>query len=140
MKNTLTNIAKTLGWEEVPESSEEGLFLQPEEAAAIDTALGNEVEDKSEEVTRLTNELATANSSLTTAQTGLQTANNRIAELEAENKKLGGQSSGTGTKLTTTEDEAPKEKTNGKISLNDPNHPLNKYASSKIGAKKKVAK
>jgi chromosome segregation ATPase len=135
-----TNIAKTLGWEEVPESTDEGLFLQPEEAAAIDTALGKEVEDKTEEVNKLTGELATANQSLKDKETELTTATDRITALEAENKKLGGQSSGTGTTLATTEDEKVKEGGNGKISLNSADHPLNKYASSKINAKKKITK
>jgi predicted nucleic acid-binding Zn-ribbon protein len=83
-----TNIAKTLGWEEVPESTDEGLFLQPEEAAAIDTALGKEVEDKTEEVNKLTGELATANQSLKDKETELTTATDRITALEAENKNL----------------------------------------------------
>lgn len=136
------NIATTLGWAEVPET-EEGLFLQPEELTAVDKALAPK-EDKTAELTaentRLQTELTAMTSGQAETQRQLDASNARITTLEAENKKLGGQSSGTGTTVTTTEDETVKEKTNGKVSLNDPEHPLNKYASSKIGAKKKVAK
>jgi hypothetical protein len=128
-----TNIAKTLGWEEVPDNAE-GIFLQPEEAAKIDTALataGSAEESATQlttaqaRVTELEGQLATANTNLTTSQA-------RVTELEAEVKTLGGKSSGTGSTVTATEDEAPKE--GKKITLNSPEHPLNVAAKKRVEA------
>ena len=133
-----THIAAALGWEETPDT-QEGLFLQPEEAAAIDKVIGNnasnekaaeELATAKETIIRLEGE-ATATAEKTTA------LNNRITELEAENKTLGAQSSGNGTTLETKEDTNKPEEKSGKMTLNSPDHPLNQFANRKIAASKK---
>src|SRR5438552_1310384 len=121
------NIASVLGWEQSPDT-EEGIFPQPEEAAAIDAALG--VEDNTEaltaaqgQVNELTNQLAAANDSLATA-------NSRITELEAENARLGQESSGKGTNLTVTED--PKVEEEKTPSYLDESNPINQLVDQRI--------
>lgn len=110
-------IAAALGWTETPDL-QEGLHLQPEEAAKIDqiftankTAL-QQAEDKSKteveavngqlttandrvaaleaEVSTANTGLANANNELSTAKSDLQKANDRIAALEAMEGKPSG--------------------------------------------------
>lgn len=138
------NIATALGWAETPDT-EEGIFLQPEEAAAIDAALVTDGEDKTAEkleeanakVTELTAQLNDSNDKLAKKKAKHDAAKLRIAQLEAENKELGGQSSGSGTTLPTTEDETADKNKSGKVSLNNPEHPLNKDATRRLNAKAK---
>lgn len=115
------NIASILNWEETPELSE-GIHLQPEEAAAIDTAIGNstvaigqatEAADLAySRIQELELQVTTARDALTqeqtareTAEHSLATANARITELEAE-----GPAGTAGTVKELDEQEAPKVK------------------------------
>jgi hypothetical protein len=136
------NIAKTLGWAGV-EDLTEGLHLQPEEAAVIDTALGNAEAGAQAAADLLTanNTIAARDATITTMQATIDghvakeaTQNTRIQELEGEVVELGKESSGTGTVLTVKEDaavEPPKT-----IGLNSPEHPLNQFATRKLSLQK----
>lgn len=133
------NISSTLGWNEEPDTTE-GLFLQPEEAATIESTLAANATAIQEHVTATAqlNETITANTArisaleaaATTDATTIQAHTERIAELEAENTRLNGKSSGkTGTSLSTPADENadPKGAKTG-VRFDDPEHPANKAA------------
>jgi len=64
--------------------------------------------------------------------TALTAKDEKITSLEAEVVKLGKTPSGTGSAVVATEDEKPEEAATGKPGLLDAEHPLNKYAASKI--------
>lgn len=133
-----TNIAAALAWDETPDN-QEGLFLQPEEAATIDAALGKKAENEkaAEDLVAANATIAQLKGEITIATTAAVADKNRIAELEAENKKLGSQSSGTGTNLPTGGDTVIEEKGSRKITLNSPEHPLNVEAARRVAAVKK---
>jgi len=130
-------IAAVLSWPEDHKPGEEGLFLQPEEAEALNNAV--------EAGTNAATELATAKGTINTLTAEIETLktaapdtdalNQRIAELEAENKLLGGERSGNGTKLDEKDDPPPVN--TGGITLMDANHPLNRHATAVIAARKK---
>lgn len=136
-----TNIGTILGWTEIPETTE-GLFLQPEEALRIDTALGKISENET-----AATDLVTANTTIgeqTTKITNLETAaanhegtvtglNNRITELETQ---LGLKASGNGSTLKVAADEAEEIETKvGKLPRYDsPDHPAN-LAAKRRGIK-----
>lgn len=140
-KKTYTAIASTLGWPADHETDGEGLFLQPEEAEVLNTALTNNATAAADLVTAnatietMTTEIAGLKTAAETAATTAQTQANRITELEGEVAKLGGQSSGKGTKLAVAA-EVETVTTETSVSLNDPEHPLNKYANRFIKKKK----
>jgi|ERR1035437_1147520 hypothetical protein len=93
------------------------------------------------EVTRLTEELAAANVKTETLKQKNAAKKEKIKTLEAKVAELGGESSGAGTVITTTKDaNAEENKTGEKVSLNDPEHPLNQYALKVINAKKSLRK
>lgn len=132
-------IAATLGWTEY-EPQEDGMFLQPEEATTIDNALAN--------ATALQTQLDTANASVTALQAqvaGMHSAesvaalNARITDLEAENKELGKGASGNGTVVETSV-EVETTSNNGKPSITDANHPLNKAVAEEVAAKENAKK
>ena len=133
----MTNIQATLKWAELPANHEDGIFLQPEEAGTIDTALGS--------VASLTADLKTANDTVATHVATIQTMtaaataskdasdakDAKILELEGKVTALGKEPSGTGgTKLNTKEDDKPEEKAVGKLPRFDSaDHPANKAAA-----------
>ena len=133
-------IAATLGWTEEP-STEEGLFLQPEEATTIETALTEAVNNTAALATAQETILANAVTidAMTVAATAVsETATvqgDRIIALEATVAKLNGQSSGAkGSTIPGAVDEPPKEATvtTGFPRFDDPNHPAN-LAAARIG-------
>lgn len=130
-----THIAAALGWSETPDN-QEGLFLQPEEAATIDAALGKNADNTkaAEDLAAANERIKTLESEAATAKTTADTQAARITELEAENEKLGAESSGSGTTLPTGGDENAKEGTEKKVGLSDPNHPLNQLATRRVNA------
>jgi phage shock protein A len=91
------HIAGALKWAETPDS-QEGLFLQPEEASSIDAALGANTQavkdltdtaatlagETATKITALQDEVAAAKTSATEASDKLAAANTRITELEGE--------------------------------------------------------
>jgi uncharacterized protein YccT (UPF0319 family) len=122
------NISSTLGWAEEPQT-EEGLFLQPEEAAKIESTLEAaaanlvELSLKSETITEL-------QTSIDSKEEQIKLKDAKIAKLEGEVSKLSGESSGKGSNLNIDEDEANSAK--GASSLprfDSPDHPANKAAA-----------
>jgi uncharacterized protein YlxW (UPF0749 family) len=136
------HIASVLGWAETPESSE-GLFLQNEEATAIEKALSESasVEDLStanNRITELTQEVQTATQQLDVANEKVTEHEATIAELNTKLTEYGGKASGNGTTITTEKDDKVIDTGNGsdKITLNHPEHPLNQAAAKKAAATK----
>lgn len=134
-------IATALGWTEEP-STEEGLFLQPEEATTIDTALATG-ETAAQDLVVANETIAANNVTLGEMTTAAKTASeaatvqtNRISELEATVARLNGETSGAaGSKIPAGgADTPPKEATvtTGLPRFDDPNHPAN-IAAAKIG-------
>lgn len=72
------------------------------------------------------------------AELAKKIADARITELQAEVVALGKNPSGTGTTIVTKKDEKPAEAKTGKLSLLDPEHPVNQYAAAQIAAKNKA--
>lgn len=130
-------IAAVLTWPEDHKPGEEGLFLQPEEAEALNTAIaaGRQAEDHYAAAQETINTLTAENETLKANAADVATLNQRITELEEENKHLGGQSSGNGTKLEEKEDNPPVAKVT--TSILDAEHPLNRHARAKIAFNKK---
>ena len=131
-----TRIAAALGWEETPDN-QEGLFLQPEEAATLDAALGNDnaeaLATANETITTLNGEISNLKTAATAAAENETRLNNRIAELEAENAELGKESSGNGTVVTTTEDVITG--TGKTPSYLDDTNPINSWADQRMKRK-----
>lgn len=100
-----------------------------------DTALQEQLDAANASVTSLKEQVATMH----TAES-VKTLNDRIAELEAENKELGKKSSGNGTALEVVVEEvetgAPKIGT----SITDENHPLNQAVKEQVAAKENAKK
>lgn len=137
-----TNIGKVLKWEEVPDVEE--IHLQPEEASAIDRALGSietnasaaaDLVTANQTISDRDNTIVDLQTQVSTAQTTNSTQASRIQELEAEVTRLGGQSSGQGTTITTTAD--PDPQTGKVVSLNSPDHPVNRYVTRVVQNSKK---
>lgn len=126
------NIAKTLGWAETPDNTE-GLFLQPEEALAVDTALANVVT-----AAATATALETANGTIQTHEATIKTLGEKanadaltITGLQDEVKKLGKESSGPGTTLKVAKGAETSEETvapGGKIKFDSAEHPANRFA------------
>lgn len=121
-----THIAAALGWTETPDN-QDGLFLQPEEAASIDAAIGAnataaaDLVTANETIATLNSEVTRLTDAATAAETTTQTLNDRITALESENKELGKKPSGSGTVITTKEDpKAGEDKTPSYLDDNDP--------------------
>lgn len=141
-------IANVLGWNEEP-ATEEGIFLQPEEATAIESALvtTEEAEAAGIALTEANSTISTLNAQITSLNedavkyvTNAAAQTTKITELEADVKKLGGESSGpAGTKIDVKEDEKiPETKTSvtGRPRYDDPAHPAN-AAAQKWAPRKK---
>lgn len=135
-----TAIAAVLGWTEF-EPQEDGLFLQPEEATAIDTALAN--------ATAVQTQLDVANTSVTSLQEqiakmhsaeSVKTLNDRITALEAENKELGKKSSGTGTALEVGEEEQETGAPKKKHTMSSAEHPVGAAVKQEVEARKEAKK
>lgn len=129
-----TNIAATLGWA-TTEDLNEGLFLQPEEAAAIDAALEHVGAGKNAVA-----ELETVNNTIATHEATIQTLTEQatanqatITGLQADVARLGAGASGSGSVLKPAAGaEAIEEKINenGKPSFDSADHPANRFADS----------
>lgn len=116
----------------------EGVWLSTGHVASIEAALA---EDNSEalstatkQVTDLTESIATLNASVETTNIEKTALAARVLELEAENARLGGKSSGTGTVLNTTED--PNTEGKKMPSYLDDSAPENQWLDSKMKRKK----
>jgi hypothetical protein len=134
-------IAAALGWTEY-EPQEDGLFLQPEEAAVIDSTLATaattatQLEEQTLAAQQAMAAQETAEAALVTANETIEANTGRIAELEARVAELGGESSGTGTVIEVKED--PNAITNqSKTTLNSEGHDLNVEIRKRIAATKK---
>jgi len=125
-----TNIASTLGWAEVPDNTE-GLFLQPEELSAVDTALGSVSAITTERDTAVS-ELATANARISTLESEAVTAQTTITGLENKVAELGEKPSGTGTALAASAEESAEVllEQNEKPRFDAKDHPANRFADS----------
>lgn len=138
------NIATTLKWQEEPECSD-GLFLQPEEAATIDTDLAR-ISAAEATTQSATAELATANGTIETLNatistmeatagenaTTISTQASRITELENRVTELGAEPSGKGTTLETKGDDKIEDTSADKgLRYDDPNHPANAAARAR---------
>ena len=133
-------IATTLGWTEEP-STEEGLFLQPEEATTIENVLATLANTTAAQVAleqTIVENAATIDAMTVAATVATEAATvqaTRITELEGIVAKLNGKSSGAkGSTIPGAVDEPPKEATviTGLPRFDDPNHPAN-LAAARIG-------
>lgn len=135
-------IAAALSWDASHEPGADGLFLQPEEANLLNTALENAasttealntanqtIEQQNSKITELTN-------AATKDADTIKELNQTVATLQEQVKTLGGSSSGNGTKLPVSGE--IKEEDEPKSSILDPESPLNRYAKSKIAAAAKM--
>lgn len=75
-----SQIGAVLSWEEGHESTEEGVFLNHDEAATLDQHLT----DKATELSTAKNDMATATTNATNLQTQLDTANAEVTRLKTE--------------------------------------------------------
>lgn len=131
----MKNIQTTLGWAELPCNTDEGLFLQPEEVTAIDTALAsvNAAEQTAADLTTANETIAAHVATINTLTQQKATAEGKVTSLEAEVAKLGKESSGKGsTVITPAVNEVKQEETssNGRPKFDSPEHPANKFADS----------
>ena len=139
----IQNIASTLGWAENPDISEV-LCLQPHEAEAVNTALGNVVTADAT-VAELTTAKATISAHEATIN-DLRAASTKkdelITELQGKIAVHGEQASGNGSVIVSKIDEAAEaSKTGGgkAIKFDSPDHPANKAADGQkkyVGFKK----
>lgn len=132
-KKKYAKLAETLGWGESFEPQADGVFLQPEEAEKVDTALTQAAADSAalQEAQETQKNQQTTITQLTDQ---LNTANGTIATQKTKIEELGKEPSGSGTEITTTEDEQSGGKRNKKITLNSPEHPLNVMAARKVAS------
>lgn len=101
-----TNIANTLGWPADHTVEEGGLFLQPEEVSALDAVLADAGTNAqpAADLVQANERIGQLEQQVNEGATREQEQQARISELEAENVRLGSESSGTGTVITTSED------------------------------------
>jgi len=129
------NIASVLGWQDA-EDIDEGLFLQPAEAAAIDAALANipalesGIATTQEMIDQLTRSNEERERLLEEARLSLEEANAELASIK-------GGSSGKGTSLATDANlEINAEESSTLPRYDSPEHPAN-IAASRINRFKK---
>jgi polyhydroxyalkanoate synthesis regulator phasin len=148
------NIARVLGWTEVPDNKEEGLFLQPEEVGVLDDFITNlensdtatELSTANQTIEQLNGRISTMKTDSDNATTLAQTQAGKITELEervntleAENKELGKRSSGNGSSIATGADGQHEEANNTNANLpryDSPEHPANLLADKFVKVKK----
>lgn len=128
------NIAATLGWTAV-EDINEGLFLQPEEAASIDAALSTVVTagETAAALETANGTIATHEATIATMQTAATTNATTIADLQGQIATLSKKPSGAGSTLkvaAATEVVEEKISTTGKPAFNSEEHPANKFADA----------
>lgn len=134
------SIAALLQWTEF-EPQEDGLFLQPEEAATVDTALANaeasqqQLHDANESIVALNTQMSTMHT-----QETVDALNVTITNLQAQVKELGGGASGNGTVVTTAEDEIETGAPKKALTMNDAEHPVNVAANNYLKAKENAKK
>lgn len=135
-------IAATLAWDATHEPGADGLFLQPEEATLLNTALENAAKS-TEELNTANQTIEQQNSKITELSNAatkdadtIKQLNQTVADLQEQVKKMGGQESGTGTKLVTKKE--PVDEESPKSSILDPESDLNRYAKARIAAAAKM--
>lgn len=127
------NIASNVGWGNDYETTEEGLFLQPEEAASVDKTLGEFLANATK-VQELTTVNSTLQQSVEQHTATISTQATKISELEAQVVKLGAAPSGNGSIVTTpASDQHTDEKPVPSYLSAD--NPANQFADSRRKSK-----
>ena len=138
-------IATLLGWEEVPSTAPEGLFLQPEELATVGSALEKlataeasieKLATANVTIDGLNTQVETLNGTVGTMTTAATEAKTKIEGLEAQVKELGKKSSGSGSKLGSGGDDHTDEKP--VPSYLDDRNPANLFADARLKPKAKA--
>ncbi len=130
-------IATTLAWDIAHMPGEDGLFLQPEEVTAIDSAISASITTEAD-LAASNKEVETLTAQLSDMTEAANVATQKIADLENELVQLKSAPSGNGTKLSTKEDVKPESAE--VLTINHPDHPWNVEARREINARKSLKK
>ena len=129
-------LAAALGWAEEPATVAEGIFLQPEEAAQVETALatGEALATAETTIVELNSTIETLTNEASAAATLLGENATTIADLQEQIAILGKKTSGAaGSAIKTATDETVTTASASALpKFDSPDHPAN-VAAAKIG-------